>query len=68
VQPGNSSESNLHSSDYTGKHCTEDFIRRESKKKESQNTSWRAAGVGGWRKALLPLDKGENYFISVWSS
>lgn len=35
---------------------------REFKKKKKART------LAGGRKALLPLDKGENYFISVWSS
>lgn len=68
-----SSESSLHSPDYTGRHSTEDLLggKRSQKKEEeeegkSQNISWGEAGRG--RKALLPLDKGENYFISFWSS
>lgn len=60
------SESSLHSSDYTGRHCTEDFIRWKEKEKKKRKEKARTLAEG--RKALLPLDKGENYFISVWSS
>lgn len=46
-------------------HRTEDFIRwKEGGKKEKE----KATTLAGGRKALLPLDKGWNYFISVWSS
>ena len=71
-----SSESSLHSPDYTGRHCTEDLLggkRSQKKKKKKKKEKARTLAGGMWgggarRKALLPLDKGENYFISFWSS